>query len=116
MKESYGEGVASHTGPESCGDARKGVDEALAGVRAGGAIEPRNENPPQGGHSEVPTQIGPCGRRHRQHRYREMLGDLTRSKNLGMHGNISCGNRESQSSPERAKRTGRIGKSEDVRR
>jgi len=35
MRESYGEGVASHTGPESCRHAREGVDEALTGVRAG---------------------------------------------------------------------------------
>ena len=35
MKEPYGEGVASHTGPESCVAARKGVGEALTGVRAG---------------------------------------------------------------------------------
>ena len=36
MKVPYGEGVASHAGPESCVDARKGIDEALTGeVRAG---------------------------------------------------------------------------------
>jgi len=35
MKESYGEGLASHTGPESCAGARKGSGEALTGVRAG---------------------------------------------------------------------------------
>jgi RNA-directed DNA polymerase len=35
MKESYGEGVATHTGPESCVDVREGVGEALTGVRAG---------------------------------------------------------------------------------
>ena len=35
MKESYGEGVASHTGPELCADARQSVGEALAGARAG---------------------------------------------------------------------------------
>jgi hypothetical protein len=35
MKESYGEGVANRTGPESCGGTRKGSDEALTGVRTG---------------------------------------------------------------------------------
>jgi len=35
MKEPYGEGVASHTGPEPCVAAREGVGEALAGARAG---------------------------------------------------------------------------------
>ena len=36
MKVPYGEGVANHTGPESCVDTRKGIGEALTGeVRAG---------------------------------------------------------------------------------
>src|SRR5665647_467557 len=35
MQESYGEGVASHTGPEPCAGAREGTGEASAGVRAG---------------------------------------------------------------------------------
>jgi hypothetical protein len=29
------EGVANHSGPESCADAREGVGEALTGVRIG---------------------------------------------------------------------------------
>ena len=35
MKESYGEGVATHTDPESCVGVRKGKGEALTGARAG---------------------------------------------------------------------------------
>ena len=35
MKEPYGEGVASHTGPESCGGSSNAAAEALTGVRAG---------------------------------------------------------------------------------
>ena len=35
MKESYGEGVAIHTGPESCGNVSNVMAEALTGVRAG---------------------------------------------------------------------------------
>jgi hypothetical protein len=35
MKVSYVEGVASHNGPESCGTAREGGVEALAGGRTG---------------------------------------------------------------------------------
>src|SRR5437879_9001932 len=35
MRVSYGEGLANHTGPESCGADRKVVVEALTGVRAG---------------------------------------------------------------------------------
>jgi hypothetical protein len=37
MQESHGEGVATHTGPESCVHARKGGGEALTGERAGRA-------------------------------------------------------------------------------
>ncbi len=35
MRESYSEGVASHTGPESCAGAREGPGEALTGVHTG---------------------------------------------------------------------------------
>ncbi len=42
MKESYGEGVANHTGPESCGITRKSGVEALTGESTGQDIEPRN--------------------------------------------------------------------------
>jgi hypothetical protein len=38
MKEPYGEGLASHTGPESCVDSRKAGHEALTGVHAGGVL------------------------------------------------------------------------------
>jgi hypothetical protein len=40
MKVPYGEGVASHTGPESCGCIRKDALEALTGVRAGWPLNP----------------------------------------------------------------------------
>jgi hypothetical protein len=35
MKEPYGEGVASHTGPELCGSSSNAGAEALTGVHAG---------------------------------------------------------------------------------
>jgi hypothetical protein len=41
MRELYIEGVAIHGGPESCAVVREGGGEALTGVRAGRAIEPR---------------------------------------------------------------------------
>src|SRR5712671_179180 len=43
MEELYAEGVATRGGPESCVDVPRGRGEALAGVRAGWAIEPRNQ-------------------------------------------------------------------------
>ena len=43
MRELYVEGVATHDGPESCVGVCKGDGEALTGVRAGRAIEPRNK-------------------------------------------------------------------------
>src|SRR5664279_2601058 len=42
MEELYGEGVATHGGPESCVVVCEGGGEALPGARAGRAIEPRN--------------------------------------------------------------------------
>jgi hypothetical protein len=42
MEELYAEGLATHGGPESCVDDLRGRGEALTGVRAGRAIEPRN--------------------------------------------------------------------------
>jgi hypothetical protein len=42
MEELYVEGLAIHGGPEPCVDDPGGRGEALTGVRAGRAIEPRN--------------------------------------------------------------------------
>src|SRR6266496_3836433 len=49
MEELCAEGLATHGGPESCVDDPRGRGEALAGARAGWAIEPRNQK------SGVPT-------------------------------------------------------------
>src|SRR6476660_91781 len=51
MKVQHGKDLANHSGPESCGGAREGVAEALAGETGGSAIEPRNQN------SGSPTQL-----------------------------------------------------------
>jgi len=40
MRVSYGEGLASHTGPESCGGGREAAVEALTGGRAGWVLSP----------------------------------------------------------------------------
>lgn len=49
MKESYGEGVATHTDPESCGAIRDGGVEALTGARAAGCSAAKDHS------SGVPT-------------------------------------------------------------
>lgn len=87
METLYTEGVATRGGPESCGDVRKGVGEALTGVRAGWAIEPRN-------HLSGADAVKRSGRPHRQQRYRELLGDPARSENLCMYGAFMRENRE----------------------
>jgi len=60
MKELYGEGVASHTGSESCGGGRKAIAEALTGVRAGRVL------------SREMCRSSGC--RHRQVRWKATLG------------------------------------------
>jgi len=44
MRELYIEGVAIRGGPKSCAVVREGVGEALTGVRAGWAIDPRKHS------------------------------------------------------------------------
>jgi hypothetical protein len=95
MKESDTEEVATHGGPESCVGAREGVREALTGVRAGWAIEPRNQR------SVGADAVVVGGRPHRRQRFRELLADPARSKNLCMHGISLRENREVPRSPVR---------------
>lgn len=61
MEVSHGEGVASHTGPESCGDDREVVAEALTGERAGWVIEPRNPYCPGRRRADVMRKAKPTG-------------------------------------------------------
>ena len=46
MKVSYVEGLAAHSGSESCVVARKGTGEALTGVRAGRVLSREKKFPP----------------------------------------------------------------------
>jgi hypothetical protein len=110
MKESYVEGLATHDGPESCAIARKGVGEALTGVRAGRVLS--RERPLLRGADVVRRG----GRQHPGRREREAFWDPARSETPGTHGNTSHGNREVPCPPAADGAEGRIGKSEDVRR
>ncbi len=110
MKESYSKGLATHTGPESCGAARKGGVEALTGVRAGRVLS-RESNFLRGADA-----VRRRGRQHPVHRYREMLRDPARSQTPSRHGNTSRENREIPCLPAVDEMAGRVGKSIDVRR
>jgi|RifCSP16_2_1023846.scaffolds.fasta_scaffold217322_1 RNA-directed DNA polymerase len=110
MKESYGEGLATHTGPESCGVACEGGVEALTGVRAGQVFS-RERTLLRGADA-----VRRGGRPHSAHRHREMCRNPARSETLGTYGNTSHENREIPCSPGADDASGRIGKSKDVRR
>ena len=110
MKESYGEGVASHTDPESCGAVRKGRVEALTGARAGRVLS-RERTILRGADA-----VGGCGRPHLVHRYREMLRSPARSETPCTYGRTSRGSREVPCSPAADGAVGRVGKFKDVRR
>ena len=110
MKESYGEGVAIHTGPESCGAARKSGVEALTGERAGRVLS-RVRNSLRDADA-----VRRSGRPHRVHRYREVCQSPARSETPCTYASTSHGNREIPGPPRVAVATGRIGKSKDVRR
>jgi|ERR1700722_6525727 len=110
MKKSYGSGLATHIGPESCGAARKGSSAALTGERAGRVF------------SRVRVLLRDAdavrrsGRPHRVPRYREVYQSPARSETPCTYADTLLGNREIPSSPKAAVALGRVGKSKDVRR
>jgi len=110
MRESYGEGLATHTGPESCGTAREGGDEAWTGERMG-RVSSRVRNLLRDADA-----VGESGRPHSVRRYREAHWSPARSETPCTYVDTSLGNREIPSSPRAAVALGRIGKSKDARR
>jgi hypothetical protein len=88
MKPLYIEGLANHDDPESCVGDPRGRSEALTGVHAGRAIEPRN------GQVRGADALVIGGRPYRGQRYRELPADPARSKNLCMRGVSGRENRE----------------------
>ena len=79
MKESYGEGLASHTGPKSCASVRKGEGEALTGVHTGPVLSRVIVAPPQDGLLRGADVFEHNGRPHRQRCYGKALPDPARS-------------------------------------
>ena len=108
MKESYGEGVASHIDPESCAEGRKGLSEALTGARAGRVWsretllkfrEPTWWDRAEGESGCIVSARCSCSLRGR--------------RPCRTYGNTSRGNREMPWSPPEEGTGGRIGKSKD---
>ena len=110
MKESYGEGPATHTGPESCEAARKDSAEALTGERMGRVFS-RVRNLLRDADA-----VRRSGRQHPVHRYRKVLRSPARSETPCTYGSISYGNREIPCPPGAVRAPGRVGKSKDTRR
>jgi hypothetical protein len=95
MKESYAEGLADHGGPESCVHVRKGVGEALTGVRAGRVLSREIHSPWRQPRPDRGAEAVRVSRRqHRGRRIGEEARDPARSETLRRRGNISHGNRE----------------------
>jgi hypothetical protein len=117
MKVSYGEGLATHAGAESCIGVRKGAGEALTGVRAGQVLSREIETPPR---ERWPLRSADAveisGRQNCKRRYRKTPVDSARSETLCMYVNTLSGNRESLCLSVEEKTTDRIGKSKDARR
>lgn len=101
MKESHREGLATHPDPESCGAPREGRTEALTGAHVGRVLSRERTksgvptaftgsegNTPHTASSGGAVTIDPD-------EDREVCGGSTRSETPRMHGNSSCGNRES---------------------
>jgi len=117
MKESYGEGVATRTGPESCAAAREGRDEALTGIRAGQVFSrvihvPLRKRWVLRGADVLEVD----GRPHSVRRQREARWDPARSETLRMHGTNLHENREIPRPSASRGAADRIGKSKDARR
>jgi len=74
MKVRYGEEVANRSGPESCGDAREGVAEALTGETHRPGIEPRNQE------SGMPTLLCEAEGNTEQSANRKSYNDPARSE------------------------------------
>lgn len=117
MKVSYSEGLAIHTGSESCVVVREGKGEALTGVRAGQPlsreIEPSSRKRWLLLGADA-LELG--GRQNWERRDRETLLDQARSKTLCMHASTLSGSRESPWLSVGEETTDRTGKSKDASR
>ena len=109
MKESYVEGLATHSGPESCVAVREDSGEALTGVRAGRVFS--RESFLRGADA-----VRRSGRPHPVRRDCETYRDPARSETPCTYGNTSRENREIPCPPAADGAAGRVGKSKDAPR
>jgi RNA-directed DNA polymerase len=110
MKEPHGEGLATHTDPESCGELREEGAEALTGAGAGRVLSRERAQ------LWDADAVGGCGRQKQGHRQREMQLNPARSQTPGMYGNTLHENREVLCRPAADGVAGGVGKSKDTRR
>jgi len=116
MEISYSEGLANHADPESCVGDRKGAGEALTGERAGWVLSREIHAPPRGGLLRGADELESLGRPHLGRRSGKTPWDPARSETPRMYGHTSYGNREIPLLSAAARRAGRIGKPQGVRR
>jgi RNA-directed DNA polymerase len=93
MKESYGEGPASHAGPESCVGRREAAGEALTGVHADQPLSSEINS------IGTPTQLINAEGNIGLDDTRESCSSPAESKTLRMRGNSLHGNREVPPAP-----------------
>jgi RNA-directed DNA polymerase len=110
MKESYTEGLATHSGPKSCDVSCEGNVEALTGEGAGRVFS--RERSKVRDADAVRIAEGSTA----AHRHREMRLGPARSQTPCTYGNTSHENREVLGSPAADGAVGRVGKSKDARR
>ena len=89
VKVQYREGLANHSGPESCTCIRKAAGEALTGERASRVLSRENLTTLRSA-----SAVTACEGQHRTYRKREVRTDSARSETSGAHRNTSYGNRE----------------------
>ena len=106
MQESYGEGLATHTGPESCAAVR----EALTGVRAGRVFSRERTL------LRDADAVEEGGRPHPARRHRQTCWSPARSETPCTYGDTSHENREIHWLPATVAAAGRVGKFKDARR
>src|SRR5437879_12073018 len=108
MKVRYGKEVANHSGPESCGDSREGVAEALTGETDRSAIEPRNQE------SGMPTLLFEAEGNTEHGANRKSCHDPARSETLNMSGSLLHRSWEISSATVAADKIGRASCRESV--